>query len=85
MGDGSGRRVHRDDCRCRESDVDLFLQWVSATEASRVCHAIYFALAVDEETWMITPHARQGCVVNVIRIPTEAFPSINIGMAKKPK
>ena len=45
---------HRFEIHSRKSDVDVFVHAASAAEASRICRAIYNALAADDEVWMVT-------------------------------
>ena len=55
-GSGAGRQSlwERDEDRCRKSDIDLFVHAGSKVEASRICRAIWYALAVDDEIWVIS-------------------------------
>ena len=72
LTDGKGIRTggegvwSRDELQSRKSDVDVFLHAQSPAEASRICHAIFLALAVDDELWVIT---RSAGVVNMIHMP----------------
>lgn len=65
----------KDEALCRKSDVDVFLHASSPAEATRICRAIYFALAADEERWLI---ARGKGVVNMTCFPERFAPSLTV-------
>ena len=59
---------HRHELQARKSDIDIFVHAASAPEASHICHAIYTALAVDQEVWLVT---RGSGVVNITHVDVD--------------